>query len=106
MPGASRLSTMTGLSHLKKSSKELQQPKPSVSREDVLRGLEPLLDEYTAVVTASNLSHGSKAMYTDFANCFVRWIRGEFQPGSIGSWKMTPRSSKSGSPMPTAKGAR
>jgi hypothetical protein len=100
MPGVSRLSLKTGLSNLKKSAKVQGQSELSVSREDLLRGLEPLLDEYTALVTDSNLSHGSKAMYTDFANCFVRWIRGEFQPGSIGSWKVATRSSKSRSSAP------
>lgn len=105
MPSSSRLSVKIGLSHLKKSLKE-QDQKSIISRDDLLRGLEPLLDEYTALVTASNLSHRSKAMYTDFANCFVRWIRGEFQPGSIGSWKMTPKSNKSRSSAPTAQGAR
>jgi hypothetical protein len=30
----------------------------------------------------SDLSYGSQGMYVDFAECFVRWLQGDFVPGS------------------------
>jgi hypothetical protein len=54
---------------------------------EFLKAIDELLDEYAAVVSKSELGHGSKAIYTDMATCFVRWVHGAFQPGSVGAWK-------------------
>lgn len=43
--------------------------------------IEILLQLYAAEVDHAELTPASKAGYIDFANCFVRWIRGEFVPG-------------------------
>lgn len=43
--------------------------------EDALKG-------YYAAVESSDLSMSSQASYIDMANNFVRWLRGEFDPGS------------------------
>jgi len=37
------------------------------------------------VESSPELSQYSKTMYIDFADCFVRWMRGGFKPGSRGS---------------------
>ena len=44
--------------------------------------LEAALEDYCAVVLASALSEKSQADYIDRANNFVRWLRGDFNPGS------------------------
>jgi hypothetical protein len=44
--------------------------------------LETAWKDYRAAVAASDLSESSQATYTDMANNFVRWLRGEFDPGS------------------------
>jgi hypothetical protein len=49
--------------------------------------MDALLREYAESVNKTDLSSSSKSMYIDFANCFVRWTRGEFQPGKVGPWK-------------------
>ena len=51
-------------------------PKPSALRE-----IRKLFDQYANEVDSSDLSQSSKTMYIDFANCFVRWMNGGFQPG-------------------------
>jgi hypothetical protein len=43
--------------------------------EDALKG-------YYAAVESSDLSQSSQASYIDMANNFVRWLRGDFDPGS------------------------
>lgn len=43
--------------------------------EDALKG-------YYSVVESSDLSQSSQASYIDMANNFVRWLRGDFIPGS------------------------
>jgi hypothetical protein len=48
---------------------------------------------YAAEITANGeLSQASKAMYIDFANCFVRWMVGGFRPGAPGSNRRNPTS--------------
>ena len=51
---------------------------PSMS---TLREVRKMFDQYADEVDRSDLSQSSKAMYIDFANCFVRWIYGGFKPG-------------------------
>lgn len=46
-----------------------------------LREVRELFDQYAEEVNRSDLSQTSKSMYIDFANCFVRWMNGGFQPG-------------------------
>jgi hypothetical protein len=43
-----------------------------------------LFETYAGQVNRSTLSPASKAMYIDFANCFVRWMHGGVQPGIFG----------------------
>ena len=52
-----------------------------------LEAIDKLMRKYAEQVNKTDLSQTSKTMYTDFANCFVRWIHGEFKPGSVGPWK-------------------
>jgi len=52
-----------------------------------LETIDKLMRDYAEQVDKSDLSVASKSIYVDFANCFVRWIHGEFKPGSVGSWK-------------------
>lgn len=47
--------------------------------------LESYLRLYADEVDHSELSEASKAMYTDFARCFVRWVTGQFKPG-VSAW--------------------
>jgi hypothetical protein len=49
-----------------------------------LEEVRTLFEKYAAEVSRSDLSPSSKAMYVDFANCFVRWMYGGFKPGSAG----------------------
>ncbi len=44
--------------------------------------LETAWQGYRACVAASDLSQSSQGTYTDLANNFVRWLRGDFDPGS------------------------
>ena len=44
--------------------------------------LESAWQEYPAAVAASDLSQSSQATYVDMANNFVRWLTGDFDPGS------------------------
>jgi hypothetical protein len=46
-----------------------------------LREVRELFGRYANEVNSSDLSDSSKAMYIDFANCFVRWMYGGFKPG-------------------------
>jgi hypothetical protein len=41
-------------------------------------------DHYVKAVNASDLSVTSKTMYIDFADNFIRWLYGGFEPGSRG----------------------
>ncbi len=50
--------------------------------ETAMTELEAGWREYRAAVAASDLSESSQATYTDMANNFVRWLRGNFDPGS------------------------
>ena len=44
--------------------------------------LETAWKDYRVAVAASDLSESSQATYTDMANNFMRWLRGDFDPGS------------------------
>ena len=44
--------------------------------------IETALKGYYTAVEASDLALSSQATYIDMANNFVRWLRGEFDPGS------------------------
>ncbi|MGD1082626.1 MAG: hypothetical protein ABR881_30295 [Candidatus Sulfotelmatobacter sp.] len=50
--------------------------------EAAISELETAWKDYCAAVAASDLSESSQATYTDMANNFVRWLRGDFDPGS------------------------
>ncbi|MGA2207598.1 MAG: hypothetical protein ABSG10_12790 [Terracidiphilus sp.] len=63
----------------------LPAPSPSAS---TLKEVHNLLTQYAAEMEQSGLSHSSKAMYIDFADCFVRWMNGGFQPGMRKSGKL------------------
>jgi hypothetical protein len=47
-----------------------------------LSEIESALKEYCGVVLTAELGAGAQAMYIDHATNFVRWLRGEFVPGS------------------------
>jgi hypothetical protein len=53
----------------------------SLSR-SALSEIESALKEYGDAVLASDLSATSQGIYIDHATNFVRWIKGEFQPGA------------------------
>ena len=44
--------------------------------------VETALKAYYAAVETSDLTQSSQATYIDMANNFVRWLRGDFNPGS------------------------
>jgi hypothetical protein len=44
--------------------------------------IEAALKAYYAAVETSDLTQSSQATYIDMANNFVRWLRGDFNPGS------------------------
>jgi hypothetical protein len=48
----------------------------------LLSEIDSALKEYCSVVLASDLSAASQAIYIDYATNFVRWMKGEFAPGS------------------------
>lgn len=58
-------------------------PAPSPS-DATVREVRKLLQQYAVEVEHSDLSHSSKSMNIDFADCFVRWMNGGFQPGLRG----------------------
>jgi hypothetical protein len=47
-----------------------------------LSEVQAAMKEYWAVLDESELSEASKGMYMDMAGNFVRWMSGEFVPGS------------------------
>jgi len=47
-----------------------------------LSEIESALKQYGDAVLASDLSPTSQGIYLDHAANFVRWIKGEFQPGA------------------------
>ena len=47
-----------------------------------LREIEAALEEYKNEVNGTNLAQSSKETYLDHADAFVRWLKGEFEPGS------------------------
>jgi hypothetical protein len=67
---------------------------PQIS-EDALKEVKSALQTYCARVSGTDLSEASKSFYIDFADCFVRWIEGEFEPGSRANpWKRRPKGDK------------
>lgn len=57
----------------------------AVPSQATLEEVQVFLGRYADEVNANlELSQTSKAMYIDFAGCFVRWMYGGFQPGSRG----------------------
>ena len=60
-----------------------------------LSEVEVALEKYCRVVLASDLSMASQSIYIAHAENFVRWVRGEFDPGS--RLNPYPLRSKSGS---------
>jgi hypothetical protein len=62
---------------------------PSKATSDAVR---KFLKQYVKEVNKSvELSQASKTMYIDFAECFVRWMHGGFQPGLRGANSRTLR---------------
>jgi hypothetical protein len=59
------------------------EPGKPPTKTELLKQIETLLELYADDVESAGLSEASKAHYIDFANCFVRWIRGEFEPGKV-----------------------
>lgn len=47
-----------------------------------IREVKSVLEEYCAVVLASDLSPASQGIYINHASFFVRWLAGEFDPGA------------------------
>jgi hypothetical protein len=47
-----------------------------------LSEVQDALKAYWAALDASELSEGSKGIYMDMAENFVRWLKGDFSPGS------------------------
>jgi len=63
--------------------KEPSQKKPTARiSSDALFEVEAALRSYCTDVETSELSDGSQATYMDMADNFVRWLKGEFSPGS------------------------
>jgi hypothetical protein len=54
---------------------------PQLSTTSLLE-VETALKAYYAAVETSDLTQSSQATYIDMANNFVRWLRGNFSPGS------------------------
>jgi hypothetical protein len=59
------------------------EPGQSPTKSELVKQLEISLQLYAAEVDRSDLSPASKEHHIDFANCFVRWIRGEFEPSRV-----------------------
>jgi hypothetical protein len=82
MPEDYRDSRLQKLAHRSPTDEPQSNPVPSKATLEEVRALfERYADETAADV---ELSSGSKGMYIDFAECFVRWMHGEFRPGSRG----------------------
>jgi hypothetical protein len=47
-----------------------------------LSEIDAALKEYCNAVLTSELSASSQSVYIDHANNFVRWLHGDFEPGS------------------------
>ena len=47
-----------------------------------LSEVESAFKDYYSVVEASDLAQSSQATYIDHARGFVRWLKGDFDPGS------------------------
>jgi hypothetical protein len=64
--------------------------------EDALKEVKSALQAYYARVSETDLSEASKSFYIDFADCFVRWLEGAFEPGSRANpyWKRRPTGEK------------
>jgi hypothetical protein len=76
--GLSRDEAAELMSVLREGSGEPGKPP---TKTELVKQLEILFQLYADDVDCADLTPASKAHYIDFANCFVRWIRGEFEPG-------------------------
>jgi hypothetical protein len=70
--------------HLPKLPIRQQESEPAMDDPVLLGRLRRLLEAYSDQVNASDLSVGSKAIYVQNAECFVRWVHGSFTPGING----------------------
>ena len=52
--------------------------------DDALRKVEEAFDAYVIDLEASSLSRSSKDSYTFHGRSFVRWLKGEYEPGVAG----------------------
>jgi hypothetical protein len=50
----------------------------------LIQRLKKLVAAYAHEVDGAELATGSKTMYIELAECFVRWLGGEFHPGVHG----------------------
>jgi hypothetical protein len=50
--------------------------------DEAMAAVKCALRDYCNELEESDLSNGSKGMYGDFAECFVRYLEGDFRPGS------------------------
>jgi|SRR5271165_986158 len=71
-----------------KKSRLRKIPSPQFGENDKrIKVIDELLRLYADQVQRADLSLTSKSIYIDNARYFVRWLHGEFQPGSRGAWK-------------------
>jgi hypothetical protein len=70
-------------SRLPKLARQMATTTP-VRDQRLLRRLSRLVNAYAAEVDCAELASGSKAIYIEMADCFVRWIGGQFSPGING----------------------
>ena len=61
---------------------EEKKPAASARMSPALLEIQAALRSYCTAVQASDLSGSSQATYIDMADNFVRWLRGDFDPGS------------------------
>lgn len=51
-----------------------------------IKALDDLFKQYADEVQKGDLTLTSKSIYIDHARNFVRWLHGDFKPGSRGAW--------------------
>lgn len=61
---------------------ETPQPKPLEISAEALTEVESALRRYAKLVLDAKYSQWAEAEYIDRADMFVRWLKGEFRPGS------------------------
>jgi hypothetical protein len=49
--------------------------------DEAIAAVKRALQDYCNELEESDLSNGSRGMYGDFAECFVRSLEGDFRPG-------------------------